>query len=94
MVRKLLQYLPFFLPFIGYGVYVIAARALGREASWRSAPWLWLTTAGLALVVIGLLVTWAVDERTGIDGDYVPPRYEDGEIVPGRVEPRDAERDG
>ncbi len=89
MVRKLIQYLPFFLPFIGYGAYVITARALGRDASWRSAPWLWLTSAGLALVVIGLLITWAIDDRSGTEGQYVPPRLEDGRIVPGHIESGD-----
>lgn len=88
MFKKLLQFLPFFLPFIGYAAYVVVARILGKDASWRSAPWVWLTTAGLALVVASLLVVWALDPRSDIDGEYVPPSFEDGEIRPGRVVPR------
>jgi hypothetical protein len=91
MTRQLLQYLPFLLPFVGYAAYIIVARSLGRSASWRTAPWLWLTTAGLVLVIAVLLVTWALDPREGIEGEYVPPRLEDGKIVPGHVVPKQGE---
>lgn len=87
MLRKILQYLPFFLPFIGYGIYVVVARVTGREATWRGAPWLWLTAAGLSLTVLALLAFWALEPRVGTKGDYVPPRVEDGRVLPGRVVP-------
>ena len=87
MLRKILQYVPFFLPFIGYGIYVMVARLTGRDATWRSAPWLWLTAAGLFLTALALLAFWALEPRTGTDGDYVPPRFEDGRVEPARVVP-------
>jgi hypothetical protein len=91
VLRKILQYLPFFLPFIGYAVYVIVARASGRDASWRGAPWLWLTAGGLFLTVVALLAFWALEPRTGTEGDYVPPRLEDGRVQPGQVVPSEGE---
>jgi len=87
VLRKILQYVPFFLPFIGYGIYVIVARFTGRDASWRGAPWLWLTAAGLFLTAVALIAFWALEPRAGTDGDYVPPRFEDGRVQPGRVVP-------
>ncbi len=91
MLRKVLQYLPFFLPFIGYAIYVIAARATGRNATWRGAPWLWLTTIGLFLTVVALLGFWVLEPRGSTDGEYVPPRFEDGRIQPGQVIPSNEE---
>lgn len=91
MLRKILQYVPFFLPFVGYAIYVIVARVSGRDASWRGAPWLWLTAAGLALTVVALLAFWALEPRTGTEGDYVPPRFEDGRVQPGQVVPSEGQ---
>jgi len=87
VLRKTLQYVPFFLPFIGYAIYMILARVTGREATWRGAPWLWLTAAGLFFAALALLAFWALEPRAGIDGDYVPPRLEDGRVQPGQVVP-------
>ena len=87
MLRKILQYVPFFLPFIGYGIYVIVARVTGRDATWRGAPWLWLTAAGLILTALSLLAFWALEPRVGIGGDYVPPRFEGGRVQPGHIVP-------
>ena len=87
MLRKLLQYLPFFLPFIGYAIYVVIARASGRDASWRSAPWLWLTALGLLLTIFAFVGFWALDPGGDTGGTYVPPRLEDGRVVPGQIVP-------
>ncbi|MDA0369389.1 MAG: DUF6111 family protein [Proteobacteria bacterium] len=87
MLRKILQYLPFLLPFIGYAIYIVVARFAGRDASWRGAPWLWLTGAGLIFTVIALLGFRALEPQRGTGGDYVPPRLEDGRVVPGQIVP-------
>ena len=88
MLRKTLQYAPFFLPFLGYAIYMVVARVTGRGATWRGAPWLWLTAAGLFFTALALLAFWALEPRSGIDGDYIPPHLENGSVQPGRVSPK------
>ena len=49
-----------------------------------SGRWPWLLGAGLVLTIIGFIV-WALTQETLSEGDYVPPRFVDGEIVPGHI---------
>jgi hypothetical protein len=83
MLRVLLYYvLPFLLPFVGFFTYrylLTDGRAL-----LQNTPWFVLTTAGLALVVVSLF-TIAFTGGWDVEGDYRPPRFEDGRIVPGEV---------
>lgn len=83
MLRILLFYiLPFLLPFIGFFTYrylVTDGRAL-----LQNTPWFVLCVAGLALVSVSL-VTVALTGGWDTAGEYAPPSYEDGRIVPGRV---------
>ncbi len=83
MTRILLFYLlPFLLPFIGFFTYrflVTRGRAL-----LQNTPWFVLSTAGLGLVVVSL-VSFALIGGWESGGDYVPPRLENGRIVPGEV---------
>ncbi len=85
MLRIFLFYvLPFLLPFIGFFAYrflVTRGQALLDET-----PWFVLTVLGLALA-IGTLVTVALTGGGEIDADYLPPRIEDGLIVPGEIRP-------
>ncbi len=91
MIRILLTYVvPLLLPAALYVLYVIAARRImaGRgdlAAHLRRVPWLWLLAAGVALMAISLAI---YSLSTGGDSDrpYVPPRFEDGKIVPGHFE--------
>ncbi len=91
MMRILLTYVvPLLLPAALYILYVIVAR---RILSWRGEaaaqlrrlPWLWLAAAGVVLMGISLA---AYSLSTGGDSHraYVPPRVEDGKIVPGHLE--------
>jgi hypothetical protein len=39
------------------------------------------------VLVAGSFVWWGLSERGTRDGVYVPPQVENGQVVPGRVEP-------
>ena len=84
MLRVLLQYLlPLLLPFLVYAAYV--ALAQGRLPSWLDLPprhWAMLGGTGLVLLTISL-VTWGVLSGSPPEETYIPPRLEDGRIVPG-----------
>ncbi len=83
MLRILLFYiLPFLLPFVGFFTYrYLVTRG---QPLLQSTPWFVLSAAGLALVSVSL-VTLALTGGWERGGDYVPPRIEDGRIVPGEV---------
>jgi hypothetical protein len=84
MLRVLLHYLlPLLLPFIVYFAYIGLTR--GRAPGWLDrTPWVMLLVAGVVLLVASL-VTWSLWSGSGTDEVYLPPRIEDGEIVPGRT---------
>lgn len=92
MSRALLQILlPLLLPTIVYVLWVFLVRGRRRQGDeedfrWvREGPWFWLILCGVVLMGIGLGVTaWT----TGADpaGTYVPPRLENGRVVPGRFD--------
>jgi hypothetical protein len=88
MPRVLLTVIvPLLLP---TALYILWAITLGRGASAeekdrRAVPWIWLTAAGL---VLALAVPLAVVQIGGArQGTYVAPHLENGEIVPGHIEP-------
>lgn len=88
MILKVLKYaIPLLLPFVLYFVWAFLERrraaAGGRQA--KDAPWVWLTMAGLALLVVSLFATGLLSGSEP-GGVYVPPHVEDGRVVPGRVE--------
>jgi hypothetical protein len=88
MARVLLQYLlPLLLPFLVYGAYV--ALAHGRLPDWLGLDerqWAMLAGTGVALLAISL-VAWSLLSGSPPDETYLPPRFEDGRIVPGRTVP-------
>ena len=87
MGRILLQYLlPLLLPFLAYCAYVAIAR--GYTPGWLGrAPWPHLAGAGVLLMALSL-VTWSLMSGAPTDQVYLPPRFEDGGIIPGTtVEP-------
>lgn len=90
MSRILLFYLlPFLLPFIGFFIYrFLVTRG---QPLLQNTPWFVLTAAGLALVIVSL-VTLALTGGWQTGGEYQPPRFEDGRIVPGEVRGSDGER--
>ncbi len=76
----------FVLPLALYAVYFYA-RERNQNAvavEWENMPLSFLLQAGLALIVIGMLVTAYVGgEDAG--GTYVPARMENGKLIPGEV---------
>lgn len=81
MLRLFIQYvLPLLLPFLIYIAYVALARR-GGGGVLDDLPWPALLTAGCVLLVISL-VSWRFMSGAPIDHTYVPPRFEDGRIVP------------
>jgi hypothetical protein len=90
MLRVLLTIvLPLVLPTALYLAWVRTTQWEEDEGGmrWRALPWLWLAGAGTVLLILVLVV---VNVRFGRPepGVYVPPRWENGQIVPGHVEPQ------
>jgi len=90
VIRTLLTIvLPLLAPTILYLVYLwtqrrrAEAEAGGRPIpAWQTWPWAWLISSGCVLMVVTLLALELTGHETR-SSDYVPPRLEDGEIVPG-----------
>ncbi len=89
MPREILTLVvPLLLPTV---IYLIWLRATGWSETagalaWHQLPWVWLALSGVALTAI-VLVVITVGFGTTLPGVYVPPRIENGRIVPGHVEP-------
>jgi len=80
--------LPLLLPTAFYLVWVITLRRpRDGVAAWATWPWVWLAGAGIALLAI---VLFFVTIRFGKqeEGVYIPPRWQNGYIVPGHIEPK------
>jgi len=58
----------------------------GETVQWAALPWVWLAAAGALLLALTLFVV-TVHFGTSQPGTYVPPRSENGRIVPGHIEP-------
>jgi hypothetical protein len=89
MLRILLTIVvPLILPTVIYLAWMQAWQAVPRNGldRWTALPWLWLTGSGVVLLVVMLLVV-TVGFGTSQSGVYVPPRWENGRIVPGHIEP-------
>jgi hypothetical protein len=81
--------LPLLLP---TALYLLWVGAFGswREVgavSWAAVPWLWLAAAGAVLLAVVLFVV-TVGFGVPQSGTYVPPRWQNGRIVPGHIEPK------
>ena len=89
-VKLLRLALLFLAPFILYGGWLMIARrrAKSHPPGWNDAPLMWLSTAGLVLVIGGLIWT-AVLSGEDRDGTYVPARVINGELIPGEIVPAD-----
>lgn len=84
MIRKILFHLvPFLLPFIAYGLYLFATRkAREKGQAFDEAPWFWLFTSGLVLLIASLIAVWAVGGDPA-GSEYIAPYVRDGKVVPG-----------
>jgi hypothetical protein len=89
MLRVVLMIaLPVMLPTALYLMWVFALHPTDGRAVGRGGvlPWIWLAAAGVALLALVLLVV-TVGFGAPQRGIYVPPRYVNGHIVEGHVEP-------
>lgn len=79
--------LPLLLPTVLYLGWVWLARSVqdGGAVRWSALPWLWLAGAGAVLLAVVLVVVTGFG--TTRQGVYVPPRWVNGQIVPGHIEP-------
>jgi hypothetical protein len=86
MLRFLIQYiLPLFLPLLLYLGFLRLAS--GTAPGWiNRTPWIPLLGAGVVLLGISL-IAWGALEGADPASTYVPPRLEDGRIVPGTFVP-------
>jgi len=92
MLKKVLLLVPLLAPTLIYVVYA-ALQARRRAAAgapgyaWvQRTPWAWLFAGGVALTAL-TLGAWAVLGGAPAGSVYVPPSFEDGEIVPGHHVP-------
>lgn len=63
---------------------VATKRAQSKGKVFNDAPWYWLIAIGLSLSVLSILIYWYFNNEP-IGGSYIPPRLENGEIVPGKI---------
>lgn len=89
MMRLLWQFWPVFLPLIVYVWWQWRARKHARRAGddipgWMNGPWFWTVLAAMAMAVASFLA-WGLTHEPS-QGQYVPPRVEEGRIVPGHTE--------
>lgn len=90
MVRVVLTIvLPLLLPTALYALWVttLGAPHDGAAVAWTSLPWVWLAGAGAVLLAVVLLVV-TVGFGSRQEGVYIAPRYMNGHIVPGHIEPK------
>ena len=82
MIRTILQeLLVFLLPWmLFYGYLVAIGRNPHRREHWEDSVFR-LTMAGIAFVIGSLVLFGVFGERHR--GGYVPPRIENGQVVPG-----------
>lgn len=87
----LLEIALFLLPFIAFGLYLWLRDGAFAPRAMLEGPLLWLAAGGLVIAAIGLFML-ANTGGAPPGGVYVPPRYEDGVVIPGHVEPRQEPR--
>ena len=94
MSRILFTYaVPFLLPMAVYMAWVwyrtgYVARHGGEAPRLEQGPWPLLLFLGAALVLVVLGAT-ALSRGGTADLIYVPPRLENGQVVPGHLEPQE-----
>lgn len=82
MSRVLVELMPLALPFLLYGLYIWHLKRNGRDGP-KVTPWFWLAAIGMTLVIAGMIVGGLIFGEA--PGQYVPARFENGKIMPGRV---------
>jgi Family of unknown function (DUF6111) len=90
MLRVILTIvLPLLLPTVLYLAWIatLGSSREGGAISWAAVPWIWLASAGAVLLVIVLFVV-TVHFGSSQEGVYVPPRWQNNQIIPGHIEPK------
>jgi heme A synthase len=90
MTRLLIQYLlPLILPAVVFLIWAWLSRSRhatgGFGSRLQEGPWFWLILAGFVLMAGGLIYA-ALSTGGDAGGRYIAPQFEDGRIVPGRIE--------
>lgn len=89
MIRAVLpSVLLFLLPFALYFLWAGIQRRRADAVTVAIAPYRWIALAGLVLAAGGFLYFMDLTAAPP-DGVYVPPRYENGRVVPGHFVPHD-----
>ena len=84
MTRAFLQGLVLILPFVLFGIYLVIRRRNALVWSSWSDQSVWLTIAGLVMVILSLVATGLLTERE--TGAFVPTHIENGRTVPGHFQ--------
>jgi len=93
MSRIIFTYIvPFLLPTVVYALWVwyrvgYVARHGGEAPKLEKGPWPLLLFLGAVLAFAVLAVT-ALTRGGDPDATYVPPRLENGKLIPGHLEPK------
>jgi len=84
-MRVFLQYiLPILAPTVLYVLWLVM-RGKGRKIpAVEDGPWFWLIIVGF-LFAAASVITYGVTSGHEPGSEYVPPRYEDGKVVPAQV---------
>jgi NhaP-type Na+/H+ or K+/H+ antiporter len=77
----------FLTPFAAYALWLLVTRRTMRDPNdWTVKTIAWLALAG-AVFMVAILVVFIQLDPSPPGGTYVPPRFEDGVIIPGHIEP-------
>jgi len=94
MSRIIIAYIiPFLLPAAVYALWVwyrtaYVARHGGEAPKLERGPWPLLIFLGAVCALVVLATTALIRGDSPEDGTYVPPRVENGQVVPGHLEPK------
>ncbi len=92
MVKLLFKFWPALTPLILYGIWFFFLRKKGKKddklSDKEAKLWIWTLVATLVIALVCILVMAVNMEQGDRDAEYVPPRYEDGKIVPSYIVPK------
>lgn len=90
MALFLFRFWPVLIPLVVYWLWHIRAKRIAIKSGapvphFRDGPIYWAVLASLLTAVLCFLFVGLTHEEN--DGKYVPPRLENGTLVPGKVVP-------